>query len=73
MDAFYDYITYERKAYNPDINVMSTVYERAIAEAARRRFNGEPGAEDALRMFWTGYLDVLVRTIHILIHRFIII
>lgn len=39
---------------------MVTVYERAIAEAEKRRFNGEAGAEEALRMFWIGLSDALV-------------
>jgi hypothetical protein len=41
---------------------MSGVYERAIAESSKRRFNSEPGSEEALRMFWIGYLDGVVRT-----------
>lgn len=43
------------------------MYERAIAEAAKRRFAGEAGAEEALRQFWIGYLDTLVSefTIHL--------
>ncbi|KAG6903150.1 hypothetical protein C0995_004697 [Termitomyces sp. Mi166 len=53
------YIAYERRARNPDLFVMVTVFERAIAEAEKRRFNGEAGAEDALRMFWVGLVDVL--------------
>ena len=39
---------------------MRGIYERAIAEAAKRRFNDEPGAEETLRIFWSGYGDVLV-------------
>lgn len=39
---------------------MNTVYERAVAEAAKRAFNGEAGAEVALALFWTGYCDALV-------------
>ncbi|KAK7469083.1 Splicing factor [Stygiomarasmius scandens] len=59
LDAFVQYISYERKAKYPDMMVMTAVYERAIAEAAKRRFNDEPGAEEALRTFWTGYCDAL--------------
>lgn len=39
---------------------MQALYERAIAEADRRRWSGESNAEAALRSFWAGYLDVLV-------------
>jgi hypothetical protein len=46
---------------NPDLFIIQGLYERAIAEAARRRFVGEAGAEEALRLFWGGYCDVLVR------------
>ncbi|KAG6841698.1 hypothetical protein C0991_007968 [Blastosporella zonata] len=53
------YIAYERRARNPDLFVMVGVFERAIAEADKRRFNGEAGAEEALRMFWAGFTDVL--------------
>lgn len=41
--------------------MVKPLYERAIAEADKRRLSGEPGAEDALRAFWTGYVDFLVR------------
>ena len=37
------------------------MYERAIAEADKRRFAGDPNAGAALVIFWIGYLD-LVRT-----------
>ena len=43
--------------------VLPTLYERAIAEADRRRWAGEAGAEEALRSFWGGYLDLLVRNL----------
>ena len=39
---------------------LPTLYERAIAEAAKRRFAGDPNAEIALRAFWVGYIDALV-------------
>ena len=61
LDVYAQYLAYERRAKNPDLFVMSTVYERAIAEAAKRRFEGEAGAEETLRAFWTGYCDSLVR------------
>ena len=40
--------------------MLQALYERAIAEADRRRWNGEANAEAALRSCWAGYLDVLV-------------
>lgn len=40
---------------------LPALYERAIAEAAKRRFAGDINAEAALRTFWTGYIDTLVR------------
>ncbi|KAJ7067860.1 hypothetical protein C8F01DRAFT_1078564 [Mycena amicta] len=51
------YITSERRAKNPDWPILRTLFERAIAEAAKRRFAGEEGTEDSLRSFWTGYCD----------------
>ncbi|KAJ3513576.1 hypothetical protein NLJ89_g2871 [Agrocybe chaxingu] len=59
LDIFNQYIGYERRAKHPDIFVTRGVYERAIAEADKRRFKGEAGAEEALRLFWTGYCDAL--------------
>ncbi|KAK2465199.1 hypothetical protein APHAL10511_002553 [Amanita phalloides] len=59
LDAYAHYVTVERRAKYPDILIISTTYERAIAEAAKRRFNGEEGAEQALRVFWIGYCDAL--------------
>jgi hypothetical protein len=43
--------------------VIKTLYERAISEAAKRRFKGEVGSEEFLRSFWIGYCDALVRFI----------
>lgn len=40
--------------------MLSGLYERAITEADRRRWEGEAGAEEALRSFWSGYLNILV-------------
>lgn len=54
------YITIERRAKYPNLPIVSATYERAIAEAAKRRFLEEEGAEQVLRMFWTGYCDALV-------------
>lgn len=41
--------------------VLPALYERAIAEADKRRWEGESIAEQALRTFWAEYLDLLVR------------
>ncbi|KAJ4482272.1 hypothetical protein J3R30DRAFT_3681497 [Lentinula aciculospora] len=59
LEAFGRYITYERRAKYPDLAITSAVYERAISEAAKRKFHGEPGAEEALRAFWVGYSDAM--------------
>ncbi|GAW06502.1 rna-binding protein prp24 [Lentinula edodes] len=59
LEAFERYIAYERKAKYPDLAITSAVYERAISEAAKRKFQGEPGSEEALRAFWVGYSDAL--------------
>lgn len=59
LEEYARYIAAERRARNADMFVMNTLYERAIAEADKRRFNGEEGAEIALRMFWVGYCDSL--------------
>jgi squamous cell carcinoma antigen recognized by T-cells 3 len=61
LEAYAYYIAAERRMKNPDLFIIRGLYERAIAEAARRRFAGEAGAEEALRSFWGGYCDVLVR------------
>lgn len=60
LQAYAYYIAAERRK-KPDLFVLKTVYERAIAEAQKRRWAGESSAEDALRSFWTGYVDFLVR------------
>ncbi|KAF9220989.1 hypothetical protein BS17DRAFT_786300 [Gyrodon lividus] len=59
LDAYMLYIASERRGKIPDVFVITGLYERAIAEAAKHRFAGEHGAEQALRMFWVGYLDFL--------------
>ncbi|KAF8158295.1 hypothetical protein B0H34DRAFT_708196 [Crassisporium funariophilum] len=59
LEAYNLYTQYERKANHPDLFVTRGTYERAIAEAAKRRFNGEAGAEEVLRIFWSGYCDAL--------------
>ncbi|KAG5646531.1 hypothetical protein DXG03_003298 [Asterophora parasitica] len=59
LEEYARYLAYERRARNPDLFVMNTVYERAVAQADVQRFTGEEGAEIALRMFWVGYCDSL--------------
>ncbi|KAJ3800908.1 hypothetical protein GGU11DRAFT_676191 [Lentinula aff. detonsa] len=59
LEAFAHYIAYERRAKYPDLAMTSSIYERAISEAAKRKYLGELGAEEALRAFWVGYSDVL--------------
>ncbi|KAL5482584.1 PRP24 [Sanghuangporus weigelae] len=59
LEAYNYYLTYERRAKKIDLPVISCLYERAISDTARRRFNGENNAEAALRIFWLGYCDVL--------------
>ncbi|PFH53912.1 hypothetical protein AMATHDRAFT_186548 [Amanita thiersii Skay4041] len=59
LDVYGHYIAVERRAKYPDLFVISATYERAIAEAAKKRFNGDTGAEEALRLFWAGYCDAL--------------
>lgn len=60
LESYADYIRYERQAKHPDLTVTQATYERAIAEAAKRRFNGIEGSEVFLRAFWIGYCDALV-------------
>ncbi|KAF8180447.1 hypothetical protein K438DRAFT_2021342 [Mycena galopus ATCC 62051] len=55
--AYALYIASKRRAKNPSYPILSTLYERAIADAARQRFSGEQGAEETLRTFWAGYCD----------------
>ncbi|EGN98450.1 hypothetical protein SERLA73DRAFT_169409 [Serpula lacrymans var. lacrymans S7.3] len=59
LDAYGYYIASERRMRNVDMFIVTTLYERAIAEAAKRRFSGEIGAEQVLEMFWSGYCDAL--------------
>ncbi|KAK0201693.1 hypothetical protein DFS33DRAFT_1375245 [Desarmillaria ectypa] len=62
LESYASYVAYENRARYPELLVMSGLYERAIAEAAKRKFAGEAGAEEALRSFWVGYCDA-VRTL----------
>ncbi|TDL22101.1 hypothetical protein BD410DRAFT_788782 [Rickenella mellea] len=62
-EAYAYYIQFERKPKNPDLTLTRTVYERAIADTAKLRFEGNAVAEAALRTFWIGYIDIL-RVLH---------
>ncbi|KAI8978842.1 RNA-binding protein Prp24 [Trametes punicea] len=59
LEGYAYYIAAERRRKTPDMFVLKTLYERAIAEADKRRFAGEAGAEEGLRSFWHGYVDLL--------------
>ncbi|KAL7280196.1 hypothetical protein ACG7TL_006615 [Trametes sanguinea] len=59
LEGYAYYIAAERRRKTPDLFVLKTLYERAVAEADKRRFAGESGAEEALRSFWVGYVDFL--------------
>ncbi|EJC97945.1 uncharacterized protein FOMMEDRAFT_97432 [Fomitiporia mediterranea MF3/22] len=58
-EAYDYYLTYEHRARKIDLPVISMLYERAISDTAKRRFQGTENAEAALRVFWSGYCDVL--------------
>jgi hypothetical protein len=60
LEAYAYYISEERKGKRLDMFALPALYERAIAEAAKRKFAGDLNAETALRAFWTGYIDTLV-------------
>ncbi|KAF7313383.1 ATP-dependent DNA helicase PIF1 [Mycena chlorophos] len=57
LENYTQYIASERRAKNADWPILRTLFERAIAEAATRRFAGEDGAEAQLSTFWIGYCD----------------
>ncbi|KAF9468618.1 hypothetical protein BDZ94DRAFT_1279703 [Collybia nuda] len=59
LEVFARYIAAERRARSPDSFVLNTIYERAIAEAAKRTFHGEVDAEGVLVALWIGYCDSL--------------
>lgn len=63
LEAYAYYISGERRSKTPDTFILTALYERAIAEADKRRFANEPNAEEALRTFWHGYMDFLVRSV----------
>ncbi|KAH8114308.1 hypothetical protein DFH11DRAFT_1593741 [Phellopilus nigrolimitatus] len=58
-EAYGLYINYERRAKRIDFLILSTLYERAISDTAKRRFEGVENAETQLRLFWSGYCDIL--------------
>lgn len=55
------YLASERRDKSPDVFIITGLYERSIAEAAKRRFAGEGSAEQTLRTLWLRYIDFLVR------------
>ncbi|KAI0669180.1 RNA-binding protein Prp24 [Trametes maxima] len=59
LEGYAYYLAAERRRKTPDVFVVQALYERAVAEADKRRFAGEAGAEEALRSFWNGYVDFL--------------
>ncbi|KAI1794811.1 RNA-binding protein Prp24 [Ganoderma leucocontextum] len=59
LEGYAYYIASEKRLKKPDLFILKGLYERAIAEADKRRFAGEANAEEALRSFWTGYVDLL--------------
>ena len=61
LEGYAYFIASERRPRQPDLFILKGLYERAITEADKRRFAGETNAEEALRSFWTGYVDLLVR------------
>lgn len=58
--AYQNYVAYELRAKRPDLDILSNIHERAIAEAAKRRASNEAGAEEALRLWWGSYVDSMV-------------
>ncbi|TCD69018.1 Splicing factor [Steccherinum ochraceum] len=59
LEAYAYYISGERRSKTPDAFILGALYERAVAEADKRRFANEANAEEALRTFWLGYMDFL--------------
>ncbi|KIK47472.1 hypothetical protein CY34DRAFT_228718 [Suillus luteus UH-Slu-Lm8-n1] len=57
LDAYATYIAAERRRRDPDYFILCGLYERGLAEASRRQFAGELGAERTLQIFWVGYID----------------
>ena len=59
-ETYASYISDERKSKKVDMPILMNLYERAIADTAKRLFNGDPNADGALSMFWIGYCDAMV-------------
>ncbi|KAI0795287.1 hypothetical protein BC629DRAFT_315116 [Irpex lacteus] len=59
LEGYAYYLDFEKKSKKPDLFLLPALYERAIAEADKRRFAGDPNANAALVVFWTGYLDFI--------------
>ncbi|KAM5538638.1 hypothetical protein V8D89_007667 [Ganoderma adspersum] len=59
LEGYAYYIASEKRPRQPDLFILQGLYERAITEADKRRFAGEANAEEALRSFWSGYVDLL--------------
>jgi hypothetical protein len=55
------FLAAELKGKFPDVFIVRGLFERSIAEAAKRRIPGEGNAEQTLRTLWMGYIDFLVR------------
>ena len=48
LEGYAYYIASEKRGKKPDLFILDGLYERAIAEADRRRFNGDAGAENVM-------------------------
>ncbi|KAG8214448.1 hypothetical protein J3R82DRAFT_9471 [Butyriboletus roseoflavus] len=59
LEAYMHYLAAERKGKTPDGFIVRGLYERSIAEVAKRRFAGEGSAEQTLRTLWLGYVDFM--------------
>ncbi|KAH0831905.1 hypothetical protein J3R83DRAFT_12788 [Lanmaoa asiatica] len=59
LEAYMHYLAAERKGKSPDVFIVRGLYERSIAEVAKRRFAGEGNTEQTLRTLWLGYIDFL--------------
>ncbi|EIW80918.1 hypothetical protein CONPUDRAFT_103939 [Coniophora puteana RWD-64-598 SS2] len=68
LPAYLSYVTYERRAKVPDPFVAKGVYERALAELAKRHMSlsevtqsssSKMETEEALRALWNGYADYM--------------
>lgn len=69
FEVFLQYISAERRQKAPHLQILQTLYERAIAEAAKKLFKGDADlgltvgdarTELALQVFWAGLCDSLV-------------